>query len=105
MFFLFRSLNQLRAARLLLRLNVHLRHATPRPILSQIREMKRKAPSPEPSTRKAAKVDDYCNVQPKKDLNGYQIWPAPKDQMAAARKFLREWYAHGNPPLDHVINT
>lgn len=65
-----------------------------RPIfLTQTREMKRKATSPKPTARKAAKVDDYCSVQTKKDSNGDPIWPAPDDQMHAARTFLKEWYA------------
>jgi hypothetical protein len=54
--------------------------------------MKRKpSDSPEPSPRKAAKIDDYCSVEQKKDAHGIYIWPAPEDQMRVARKFLKEW--------------
>ena len=60
--------------------------------IHQIRTMKRKAESPEPAARKAVKGNDYCSVQPKRDSLGNQIWPAPEDQIIAARAFLREWY-------------
>jgi hypothetical protein len=53
--------------------------------------MKRKAESPEPAARKAARGNDYCSVQPKRDSLGNQIWPAPEDQMIAAKAFFREW--------------
>ncbi|KAF4635140.1 hypothetical protein G7Y89_g2958 [Cudoniella acicularis] len=53
--------------------------------------MKRKADtSPEPSSRKALKVDDYCSAQPRIDSKGDPIWPALEEQMQAARAFLKE---------------
>ncbi|KAH6677244.1 hypothetical protein B0J14DRAFT_651129 [Halenospora varia] len=53
--------------------------------------MKHKAEtSPQPSSRKAPKVDDYCNVQTIRDSEGAEIWPATEKQMTAARAFLRE---------------
>lgn len=55
--------------------------------------MKRKASeSPEPSSRKAPKPSDYCDVPCKRDANGNQVWPAPESQMEAAKEFLKEWY-------------
>lgn len=54
--------------------------------------MKRKAQSAEPIARKAAKVDDYCNAEMRRDTEGNSIWPAPDEQMIAARAFLQEWY-------------
>ncbi|KAH8592269.1 DHH family protein-like protein [Bisporella sp. PMI_857] len=55
--------------------------------------MKRKAESsPESVSRKSVKVDDYCNVEMKRDKDGNTIWPAPNLQMETARAFLREWY-------------
>ncbi|KAG0647355.1 hypothetical protein D0Z07_7297, partial [Hyphodiscus hymeniophilus] len=63
----------------------------PKFYLLQIRSMKRKAGgSPEPSSRKALKVDDYCNVEQNRDGQGQFIWPAPDIQMHAARSFIRE---------------
>ncbi|KAL3421627.1 single-stranded-dna-specific exonuclease [Phlyctema vagabunda] len=64
---------------------------TPYPKFSAelIRGMKRKASPEVVSPRKSTKVDDYCNVKPKTDKNGI-IWPAPHDQMANARAFIRE---------------
>ncbi|TVY42678.1 hypothetical protein LSUB1_G002736 [Lachnellula subtilissima] len=61
--------------------------------------MKRKAISPEPSARKAVKVDDYCGVQTKKGPSGDPIWPAPEEQMISARKFLRECADANKPTL------
>jgi hypothetical protein len=58
----------------------------------QTRTMKRKAESPELSARKSARGNGYCSVEPKRDSLGNQIWPAPEDQMIAARAFLKEWY-------------
>jgi len=59
----------------------------------QIRGMKRKAAqSPEPSTSKVARVEDYCNAKPKIDPNGNTIWPAPESQLTAAQTFLKYWY-------------
>lgn len=59
--------------------------------------MKRKASdSPEPSSRKAPKVNDYCDTPIKRDSEGNQIWPAPESQMIAAREFLRNWFALHN---------
>lgn len=59
----------------------------------QIRGMKRKAAqSPEPSTSKVARVEDYCNAKPKINPNGNPIWPAPESQLTAARTFLKYWY-------------
>ncbi|KAH9214966.1 DHH family protein-like protein [Leptodontidium sp. 2 PMI_412] len=52
--------------------------------------MKRKAgTSPEPSTRKVAKLADYCSTPTHRDSQGAEIWPAPESQMVAARAFLR----------------
>ena len=59
---------------------------------SSNRGMKRKAEtSPEASSRKSSKVDDYCSVEPRRDENGNFIWPAPESQLDAARTFLKEW--------------
>ena len=94
MYCLSNSLNRL-CAHPVLRSHFHFKNsALPLPILQQIRGMKRKATSPEPSARKAVKVDDYCSVQTKKGPNGDPIWPAPEEQIISARKFLREWYVH-----------
>jgi hypothetical protein len=58
------------------------------------RTMKRKADSSNKElARKTIKVQDYCDVQPKRDQNGNAIWPAPESQMDAARDFLTNWYA------------
>jgi hypothetical protein len=59
--------------------------------------MKRKAKSPESSPRKAAKVDDYCNTEPRTDATGNSIWPAPAEQLTAAQIFLKEWSVLDNP--------
>jgi hypothetical protein len=59
--------------------------------LNQTRTMKRRAESTELTARKAAKGNRYCSVEPKRDSLGNQIWPAPENQMIAARAFLREW--------------
>ena len=60
--------------------------------------MKRKATSPESSTREKeagvqpAKTPGYCSQgDSKKDDAGNLIWPAPEEQMRAARAFLQEW--------------
>ncbi|KAH8791625.1 DHH family protein-like protein [Hyaloscypha finlandica] len=68
-------------------------------IFHQFRTMKRKAESPEPAARKAARGNDYCSVQPKRDSLGNQIWPAPEDQMIAARAFFRECAKAQKPTL------
>jgi len=54
--------------------------------------MKRKVQSSEPIARKTAKVDDYCNAEMGKHPGCNAIWPAPDEQMIAARAFLKEWY-------------
>ena len=38
-----------------------------------------------------AKVGDYCFTETKLDKDGLPIWPAPIDQIQAAREFLKEW--------------
>lgn len=40
---------------------------------------------------KKAKLGDYCNTPVKCDASGLAVWPAPREQMTAARKFLQEW--------------
>lgn len=57
----------------------------------RIRRMKRKAASPDASSRKAPKLDDYCNVEPVRDVHGNTVWPAPEKQIIAAQAFLKEW--------------
>ena len=62
--------------------------------------MKRKAEeNPGLDSRKSAKVEDYCSIQPRRDSQGDPIWPAPSNQILAARAFLREWYDQSNPSL------
>lgn len=38
------------------------------------------------------KLPEYHETPSKRDKDGEIIWPAPKDQMEAARNFIREWY-------------
>ena len=38
-----------------------------------------------------AKAGDYCYTETKLDEDGLPIWPAPNDQIQAAREFLKEW--------------
>ncbi|CZT42641.1 uncharacterized protein RSE6_02576 [Rhynchosporium secalis] len=62
--------------------------------------MKRKAgSSPESSSRKIAKLTDYCESPTRRDSQGVEIWPAPEFQMTAARAFLRECAAAQKPTL------
>lgn len=58
--------------------------------------MKRKAESLKPAARKAPRVEDYCEAQLVRDSNGSSIWPAPQNQMMAARAFLKAWYFEHN---------
>ncbi|KAF8857023.1 DHH family protein-like protein [Acephala macrosclerotiorum] len=60
---------------------------------------KRKAASPEPSSRKAARLDGYCSVEPVQVEHGNAIWPAPEKQIVAAQAFLRECAAAQKPTL------
>ena len=69
---------------------------------SRCRMKRKSADVTDSSPRKAPKVDDYCNVQPKRDGDGSQIWPAPEEQMTAARLFMREWYAMIDMVLFHM---
>jgi hypothetical protein len=38
-----------------------------------------------------AKLPEYHETPSKRDKDGEIIWPAPKDQIEAARNFIREW--------------
>ncbi|KUJ14689.1 DHH family protein-like protein [Mollisia scopiformis] len=61
--------------------------------------MKRKAESPELSSKKAPKLDDYCNTQPNRDDHGNIVWPAQARQIVAAQEFLRECASSQKPTL------
>ena len=39
----------------------------------------------------AVKVPEYHLTASRRDEDGSIIWPAPKDNMNAARTFIREW--------------
>ncbi|KAL8922985.1 MAG: hypothetical protein Q9172_003317 [Xanthocarpia lactea] len=55
--------------------------------------MKRKAvdikESPQVKRQKEP-IPDYCHVQPRKDDNGNQLWPASSEAVENAREFIRE---------------
>ncbi len=53
--------------------------------------MKRKADSNKETPVKRPKVEDYCSIQSRRDSRGDIIWPAPKEQIRAARAFIKEW--------------
>ena len=36
---------------------------------------------------------DYCDVIPRKDGHGNDVWPASEQSIEGAREFLREWYS------------
>ena len=72
-----------------------------RPFSLSIRDMKRKAESTDSDPRKTAQVADYCDVDLKRDSNGTPIWPAPENQISAARAFLKEWFV--GPPKKRQI--
>lgn len=57
----------------------------------QARTMKRKASQSPERKSKAVKLEDYCSIQPVKDIKGNPIWPAPEQQIRAAKEFLRKW--------------
>jgi ATPase subunit of ABC transporter with duplicated ATPase domains len=44
------------------------------------------------SAEPTAKLPEYHETPSRRDKDGEIIWPAPKDQMEAARNFIREWY-------------
>ncbi|KAF4440300.1 dhh family [Fusarium acutatum] len=43
--------------------------------------------------------EDYHKAQPRKDLDGNVVWPAPKSQIEKAKDFIRECAAAGKPTL------
>lgn len=53
--------------------------------------MKRNASNAGDRSPKKAKTKDYCDTSLVIDGEGKPIWPAPKDRIAAAQAFLREW--------------
>jgi hypothetical protein len=53
--------------------------------------MKRKADNGEETSVKRSKVEDYCNVEPRRDSRGDIIWPALSEQIIAAQAFIKEW--------------
>lgn len=55
-------------------------------------KMKRKAGKQIESPEKKPKANEYCDTPVILDEAGSPIWPAPVNQMSAARQFLREWY-------------
>lgn len=58
-------------------------------------EMKRSAPSPGSSAkgkkRPRPAVPEYHLSPMRTDRNGEVSWPAPKDQLEGARRFIKEW--------------
>lgn len=56
-----------------------------------IADMKRNASNAGDRSPKKAKTKDYCDTSLVIDGEGKPIWPAPKDRIAAAQAFLREW--------------
>ncbi len=73
------------------------------PGFHSISTMKRKAvdikESPQVKRQKEP-IPDYCHVQPRKDDNGNQLWPAPSEAVERAREFIREWYALQSTSID-----
>ena len=68
-----------------------------------ISTMKRKAVDTKESPqvkRQKEPIPDYCHVQPRKDGNGNQLWPASSEAVEKAREFIREWYALQNTSID-----
>jgi hypothetical protein len=53
--------------------------------------MKRKAGNDKEASVKRTKVEDYCNVDPRRDDRGRVMWPAPNEQIIAAQVFIKEW--------------
>ncbi|GKU05495.1 unnamed protein product [Fusarium langsethiae] len=58
-----------------------------------------KSPKKAKTSETTAKIPEYHETPSKKDKDGEIIWPAPKDQMEAARKFIRECVAASKPTL------
>ncbi|PQE14469.1 dhh family protein [Rutstroemia sp. NJR-2017a BBW] len=63
------------------------------------RGIKRKAGSTSETPRKTAKVDDYCSTPVRRDSEGEEVWPAPREQLNAAYEFLRECAKAQKPTL------
>ncbi|KAM3070003.1 hypothetical protein ACMFMF_008354 [Clarireedia jacksonii] len=63
------------------------------------RGVKRKAGSKEETSRKNAKVDDYCSTPVRRDSQGEEVWPAPREQVNAAYEFLQECAKAQKPTL------
>ncbi|KAL8862769.1 MAG: hypothetical protein Q9178_000711 [Gyalolechia marmorata] len=67
--------------------------------------MKRKAVDSKESPqikRQKEPIADYCHVQPRKDDNGNQLWPASSEAVENAREFIREWYAFQTHHADRL---
>lgn len=63
------------------------------------RGVKRKAEIISESPKKAIKIDDYCSTPVRRTPAGEEIWPAPRDQLESAYKFIRECATAQKPTL------
>ncbi|KAF7956414.1 hypothetical protein EAE96_003755 [Botrytis aclada] len=54
------------------------------------RGIKRKSEKTPESPKKAIKIDNYCSTPVRRTSAGEEIWPAPRDQLDSAYKFIRE---------------
>lgn len=63
------------------------------------RGIKRKAETTSESPKKTIKIDGYCSTPVRRASTGEEIWPAPRDQLESAYKFVRECATAQKPTL------
>ena len=55
--------------------------------------MKRKTSAKEPPAKKVrVQEPEYTDVEPRRDEGGAILWPASKDALDNAKRFIEQWY-------------